>query len=129
MAPRSGTHFPPPGDATAVHPYVYLAAAIAAEVTGTTALKLSEGFSNPAPSVVVLAGYASSFYFLGLVLEELPVGVVYATWAAVGIVATAAVGVLAFDETVDAAGLAGLALVVAGVVLLNVVSDAYAPAH
>ncbi|MFC3477357.1 DMT family transporter [Halobacterium litoreum] len=110
-------------------PYVYLAAAIAAEVAGTTALKLSEGFSNPAPSAVVVAGYASSFYFLGLVLEELPVGVVYATWAAVGIAATALVGVVVFEESMDAAGLAGIALVVAGVGLLTLVSDAHAPAH
>lgn len=112
-----------------MHPYVYLAAAIAAEVTGTTALKLSEGFSNPVPSAVVVAGYASSFYLLGLVLEELPVGVVYATWAAVGIVATALVGVVVFEETVDVAAVVGIALVVAGVVVLNVVSDASAAAH
>ncbi|MCF2166151.1 multidrug efflux SMR transporter protein HsmR [Halobacterium salinarum] len=112
-----------------MHPYAYLAAAIAAEVAGTTALKLSEGFSNPAPSVVVLAGYVSSFYFLGLVLEELPVGVVYGTWAAVGIVATALVGVVVFEESVDVAGVVGLALIVAGVVVLNVASDAYTPAH
>ncbi|CAM2755220.1 MULTISPECIES: multidrug efflux SMR transporter protein HsmR [Halobacterium] len=112
-----------------MHPYAYLAAAIAAEVAGTTALKLSEGFSNPAPSVVVLVGYVSSFYFLGLVLEELPVGVVYGTWAAVGIVATALVGVVVFEESVDVAGVVGLALIVAGVVVLNVASDAYTPAH
>jgi small multidrug resistance pump len=116
-------------DSPDVHPYAYLAAAIAAEVAGTTALKLSEGFTNPVPSAVVVAGYASSFYLLGLVLEELPVGVVYATWAAVGIVATALVGVVVFEETVDVAAVVGIALVVAGVVVLNVVSDASAAAH
>ncbi|WP_336036361.1 DMT family transporter [Halobacterium yunchengense] len=109
--------------------YAYLAAAIAAEVTGTTALKLSEGLTEPAPSVAVVAGYAGSFYLLGLVLEELPVGVVYATWAGAGVVATAAVGVVVFDEAMDVAGVVGMALVVAGVLLLNLVSDAYAPAY
>lgn len=112
-----------------MQPYIYLAAAIAAEVAGTTALKLSDGFGNLVPSLFVVAGYGASFYFLGLVLEELPVGVVYATWAAVGIVATALVGVVVFEESLDVAGVVGMALVVAGVVLLNVVSEAYAPAH
>jgi small multidrug resistance pump len=106
-----------------------LAAAIAAEVTGTTALKLSDGFANPGPSLVVVAGYVASFYFLGLTLEELPVGLVYATWAAVGIVATVGVGVVVFDESLDPAAVLGVALLVAGVVVLNVFSDAYAPAH
>jgi small multidrug resistance pump len=109
-----------------MHPYLTLALAIAAEVTGTTALKASDGFSQPVPTAVVVVGYVGSFYLLGLTLEELPVGLVYATWAGVGIVATALVGVAVFEENVDAAG---MALVVAGVVALNVLSDAYAPAH
>ncbi|WP_251341428.1 DMT family transporter [Haloplanus halophilus] len=106
-----------------MNPYVLLAAAILSEVLGTTALKLSQGFSRPIPSLGVLVGYAAAFYCLSLALEELPVGVVYGTWAAVGIVAIAAIGVVAFDEQVDAAGAVGIALVVAGVYCLNVVSD------
>jgi len=112
-----------------MRPYLTLALAIAAEVTGTTALNASDGFSELLPTAVVVVGYVGSFYLLGLTLEELPVGLVYATWAAVGIVATALVGVVAFEENLDAAGVAGMALVVAGVVVLNVFSDAYAPAH
>lgn len=112
-----------------MRPYLTLALAIAAEVSGTTALKLADGFSNPVPTVVVVLGYVASFYFLGLTLESLPVGLVYATWAAVGIVATVLVGILAFDEALDLAGAVGLVLVVAGVVLLNVYSEAYSPAH
>lgn len=126
MAPGSRTLLSTVAVLQCVRPYVYLAAAIAAEVTGTTALKLSEGFTNPVPSAVVVAGYVGSFYLLGLVLEELPVGVVYATWAAVGIVATALVGVVFFDESLDPAGVLGMLLVVAGVVVLNAVSDAAA---
>lgn len=94
--------------------YLYLGVAIAAEVTGTTALKFSEGFTNAVPSLVVVVGYVGSFYLLSLTLQELPIGLVYATWSAIGIVAAA---------------LLGMALVVGGVVVLNVFSDAYNPAH
>ena len=109
--------------------YLYLGAAIAAEVTGTTALKFSEGFTNVVPSLVVVVGYVGSFYLLSLTLQELPIGLVYATWSAIGIVAAALLGVVLFDEPIDAAGLVGMALVVGGVVVLNLFSDAYSPAH
>ena len=105
-----------------MNPYALLAAAIASELVATVSLKLSEGFSNPLPSVGVVVGYGAAFVLLSLVLEELPVGLVYATWAALGIVGIAAVGVVAFGETVDLAGVAGIACIVLGVVLLNVVS-------
>jgi len=106
-----------------MNPYVVLGTAILAEVIGTTSLKLSQGFSRPLPSLGVLVGYGAAFYFLSLALEDLPVGVVYGTWAALGIVAIAAIGVVAFDEPVDIAGLVGLVLIVAGVYCLNVVSE------
>ncbi|MGB9987573.1 DMT family transporter [Salarchaeum japonicum] len=106
-----------------------LVAAIASEVVGTTALKLSDGFTDPLPSLVVVLGYGASFYALSLVLTDLPVGVVYATWAALGIVATATVGVLVFDETLDLPGVAGITFIIAGVVVLALFSDAYTPAH
>jgi len=112
-----------------MRPTLTLALAIAAEVTGTAALKASDGFTEPLPSAVVVVGYAGSFYLLGQTLEALPVGLVYATWAGLGIVATALVGVVVFEESVDLAAILGMALVVGGVVVLNVASDAYAPAH
>ena len=105
-----------------MNPYALLAAAIASELVATVSLKLSEGFSNPLPSVGVVVGYGAAFVLISLVLEELPVGLVYATWAALGIVGIAAVGVVAFGEQVDPAGLAGIACIILGVVLLNVVS-------
>ncbi|SEN47866.1 small multidrug resistance pump [Halorientalis persicus] len=105
-----------------MNPYALLAAAIASELVATVSLKLSEGFSNPLPSVGVVVGYGAAFVLLSFVLEELPVGLVYATWAALGIVGIAAVGVVAFGETVDLAGVAGIASIILGVVLLNVVS-------
>lgn len=109
--------------------YVYLAAAITAEVTGTTALKFSDGFSALVPTAVVVVGYVSSFYLLSLTLQELPIGLVYATWSAVGIVGAAGAGLVLFDESVDPAAVAGFVLILAGVVCLNVLSDAYTPAH
>ena len=108
--------------------YIYLTAAITAEVTGTTALKFSDGFSAVVPTIVVLIEYISSFYFLSLTLQKLPIGLVYATWSAVGIIGAAAIGIVLFEETIDVAGLVGIALIIAGVTVLNLVSEAYSPA-
>jgi small multidrug resistance pump len=109
--------------------YLYLGAAIAAEVTGTTALKFSDGFENLLPTLVVVVGYVGSFYLLSLTLQELPIGLVYATWSAVGIVAAALVGVAFFEESIDLAGVVGMALIVGGVLVLNLLSESYSPAH
>jgi len=103
-------------------PYALLGLAIVAEVIGTTALKLSQGFSRPLPSLGVVVGYGVAFYALSLALEELPVGLVYATWAAIGIVAISVLGVVVFGEQVDAAGVVGIGLILVGVYVLNVVS-------
>ena len=105
-----------------MNPYVLLAGAIAAELFGTTALKLSAGFSKPVPSLGVVVGYGVAFYLVSLTLEDLPVGLVYGTWAALGVVGVAAIGVVVFDETVDPAGVVGLGLIVAGVYCVNVLS-------
>lgn len=129
VAAGSTSDFPGAGIHSPMRPYLTLALAIAAEVTGTTALNASDGFTELLPSVVVVAGYVGSFYLLGLTLESLAVGLVYATWAGIGIVATALVGVLVFGEPIDGAAVVGFALVVAGVVVLNVFSETYAPAH
>ncbi|WP_049942979.1 MULTISPECIES: DMT family transporter [Haloarcula] len=106
-----------------MNPYVLLGAAIASELLGTTALKLSEGFSKPVPSLGVVLGYGAAFYLVSLTLEELPIGVVYGTWAALGIVGVAAIGTVVFDEPVDPVGVVGIALIVAGVYCLNVLSS------
>ncbi|WP_336363339.1 DMT family transporter [Halalkalicoccus salilacus] len=102
--------------------YLLLGAAILSEIIGTTSLKLSEGFSRPLPSLVVILGYGAAFYFLSLTLEELPIGIVYGTWAALGIVGIAAIGVVLFDEQMDFAGVVGILLIIAGVYCLNIIS-------
>lgn len=92
---------------------------LAAEVAGTLALKYTDGFTRPAPSLVVVAGYALSFWMLALVLEELPIGLTYAIWAAVGTALIAAIGIVALGEPAGTLKLASLALIIAGVVGLN----------
>lgn len=103
-------------------PYVYLAIAIVAEVIATSALKASEGFSKTLPSIVVVASYGIAFYCLSLTLRSVPVGVAYAIWSGVGIVLVTAVGWIAFGQKLDAPALIGMALIVAGVVVMQVFS-------
>lgn len=99
--------------------WLLLALAILAEVIGTSALKASMGFSRPWPSVVVVSGYGAAFYFLSLALRQIPVGVAYAVWSGTGTVLITLIGVLAFRQKIDAAGAIGIALIVAGVLVLN----------
>lgn len=104
--------------------WVFLATAIVAEVVATSALKASEGFSKPLPSLAVVAGYAVAFYFLSLTLKTIPVGVAYAIWSGLGVVLIALVGWLAFGQRLDLPALAGMALIVAGVLVMNLFSRA-----
>lgn len=102
--------------------YAYLAAAIVAEVIGTSALKASAGFTQTLPSVICVAAYSAAFYFLSLTLERIPVGIAYAIWSGVGIVLIALIGFFLFKQTLDAPALIGMALIVMGVVVMNVFS-------
>ena len=104
----------------AMGPYLLLAVAIAGEVTGTVSLKLSEGFSKVVPSILVIAGYGLAFLMLAQVLKTgLPVGVAYAIWAAAGVALVAIIGAVFLGEGMTPTMIAGLALVIAGVVLLE----------
>ena len=99
--------------------WVYLGIAIVSEVIGTSALKSSESFTRLYPSLVVLVGYLLSFYALSLTLETIPVGVAYAVWSGVGIILVSLVGLLVYGQKLDLAALVGIALIAAGVVVLN----------
>lgn len=107
-------------------PWMLLAIAILAEVVGTSALKASEGFSRPWPSVVVVLGYAVAFYCLSLVLRSIPVGVAYAIWSGLGIVLITLVAWVVYDQTIDLPALLGMGLIIAGVLVLNLFSKAAA---
>lgn len=104
--------------------YALLAAAICAEVVATTALARSDSFTRLWPSVLTVVGYALAFYFLSWPIRVLPTGVIYAIWSGLGIVLITAVAWLWAGERLDAAALLGLGLIVAGVVVINVFSDA-----
>ena len=104
--------------------YLYLAIAILAEVIGTSALKAAEGFTRPLPSLVVAVGYGTAFYFLSLALKVIPVGIAYAIWSGVGVALITLIGWIVFKQRLDAPALAGLALIVAGVVVIQVFSGA-----
>lgn len=102
--------------------WIFLGIAIVAEVVATTGLKASEGFTRLWPSVLVITGYAVAFYFLSITLKEIPVGLAYAIWAGLGIVLVAFIGWLVYGQTLDAASVIGMALIIAGVVVINVFS-------
>ncbi|MFE7131953.1 DMT family transporter [Streptomyces sp. NPDC057638] len=99
--------------------YGMLAAAIVAEVAGTTAMKYSEGFTRLWPSVITVVGYVVAFSLLAQALKTLSVGTAYAIWAGIGTAAVAAIGMAFLGETASLAKFAGIALVIAGVVVLN----------
>ena len=104
--------------------WVYLGLAIVSEVIATASLKSTEGFTRLVPSIVVLVGYSAAFYFLSLTLDTIPIGVAYAVWSGVGVATITLVSFLVYDQKIDAAGLLGIGLIVAGVVVLRLVSEA-----
>ena len=106
----------------AASPHLYLGTAILAEVTATSALKSADGFTRLWPSLIVVAGYALSFFFLSLTLRSIPIGVVYAIWSGAGIVLIATVGWLLFKQTLDTPALVGMGMIIAGVAVINLLS-------
>ncbi|HEY8066303.1 MAG TPA: multidrug efflux SMR transporter [Methylosinus sp.] len=102
---------------------VYLVVAILSEVVGTSALKASEAFSKPLPSIIVVIGYGVSFFLLSLALRSIPVAVAYAIWSGVGQALIALVAWLAFRQTLNAGEMAGMGFIIAGVVVLSLSSQ------
>lgn len=102
--------------------YGSLLAAILCEVAGTTALKASEGFTRPLPTLVMAIGYGCSFYLLTIVMRAMPVGVAYAVWSGLGIVLISLVGFCVFGQRLDFPACIGLALIIAGVLVINLFS-------
>jgi small multidrug resistance pump len=102
-------------------PYValILGLAIISEVIATSALKLSDGFTRLTPSLVTLVGYAIAIYLLSLTLRTIPVGLAYALWSGIGIVFIAIIGLVWFKQTLDLPAVVGIALILAGVVIVN----------
>lgn len=102
--------------------YVYLAVAIGFEVVATSALKETDGFTRLWPSLLAMGGYALAFYFLSIPLRTMPVGVVYALWSGVGILFITSIGWVWFRQALDLPALIGIALIMAGVLVINLFS-------
>jgi small multidrug resistance pump len=102
--------------------YLYLAIAIVAEVIATTALKAVEGLSKPLPLTLVVLGYGIAFWMLSLVMKSIPVGVTYAIWSGLGIVLISIAGLLVYGQKLDLAALLGIALIIAGVLVIQLFS-------
>jgi small multidrug resistance pump len=102
--------------------YIYLIVAIAAETIGTSAIQASQQFTRLWPSVLVVVAYAASFYFMSLALKVMPVGVVYAIWSGLGIVLIALIGRVVFGQRLDWPAMAGLALIIAGILIIHIFS-------
>lgn len=106
--------------------YLYLATAIVFEVIGSSFIKASDGFTKLIPTVCTIAAFVICFYALSIALRTIPLGIAYATWAGLGIVLTALVSVFIFKQSIDWPAIAGMALIIAGVVVINVFSKSVA---
>ena len=100
-------------------PWILLLLAIGSEVIGTSCLKLSQGFSRPIPTLVVLAAYSTSMLLLSRVVQTIPLGITYALWSGIGIIAIVLVGLLAYKQVPSAGQLIGISMITAGVIIVN----------
>lgn len=103
--------------------WVYLGIAILGEVVGTSALKAADGFTRPGPALITVAGFAVALFFLGLSLRTVPIGIAYAIWSGLGIVLISAIGFAWYGQALDRAALAGIGLILAGVLVIQLFSD------
>jgi multidrug transporter EmrE-like cation transporter len=99
---------------------LFLVLAIASEVAGTAGLKASQGFGRMGPSALAVIGYALAFYFLAQSLRYIPLGIAYAIWSGLGTVGSVLLGLLVWKEILGPIHVLGIALIVVGVVVLNV---------
>lgn len=103
-------------------PWLFLGIAITGEVIGTTALKASNGFTKWGYGGLALLSYAVSFYFLAIILKTVPIGVAYAIWSGAGVALVTFIGVVALGQKLDLYAFLGIGLIVAGVMVLNLLS-------
>jgi small multidrug resistance pump len=102
--------------------YLLLAFAIACEICATSCLKLTDGYTRLLPTIGVAVGYVLSFVLLGRALKHIPVSVAYAVWSGAGTAAVACIGAVAFGESLGRPQWTGIALIIVGVVVLNIPS-------
>lgn len=102
--------------------YIYLAIAVFGEVVATSSLKASAEFTRLVPSILVVVGYSAAFYFMMLTLRTIPVGITYAIWSGLGIVLVAVVAAVWYKQIPDVPAMLGMALIIAGVVVIQLFS-------
>ena len=103
-----------------MNPFLILAVSIGAEVTATLALKAADGFTRPVPSVIVALGYGTALWLMSTSMDMLPIGIVYAIWAGVGMVGAALGGAILFGEAISLTMILGIAVIALGVTILAV---------
>jgi small multidrug resistance pump len=103
--------------------WLALAIAIVAEVCATTALKVSNEFTRLWPSLIVVAGYGTAFYFMALSMRVLPVGIMYAIWSGMGIVLVSIIGWVVYRQVLDVPAIVGMGLIISGAIVINVFSQ------
>lgn len=99
--------------------YIYLAGAIIFEVTGTTMLNLSDGFTNPMPTIVMAVCFALSFASLIFALKAIPLSLAYSIWAGLGTAGAGMIGIFLFNEVLSPINIIGLFVIIIGVVIMN----------
>lgn len=104
--------------------WIYLIAAIGFEIVATSALKATDGFTRAIPTAVTVTCYVAAFFCLSVALRTIPMGIVYAIWSGVGIVAISAIGLVLYRQQLDAAALVGIGLILAGTLVINLFSHA-----
>ena len=102
--------------------YVFLAIAIISEVAATSALAASRGMTRAGPIAVMVVGYTIAFLCLAMTVRTIPVGVAYAIWSGAGIVLISLVGLVWFNQTLDAPAVVGLGFIATGVVIVQTLS-------
>ncbi|MBO9313031.1 MAG: multidrug efflux SMR transporter [Chloroflexus sp.] len=102
--------------------WLFLLIAILTEVVATSALKASAGFTRLLPSLIVVIGYAISFYAMSLALEAIPVGIAYAVWSGIGIVLITVAAWILYGQRLDLWAMIGIGFIIVGVIILNLLS-------
>ena len=103
--------------------YIFLGIAIVLEITGTSLVKDTEGFTRWIPSIICLVTICFSYYLMSHVVSFVPVGITYATWSGLGIAAITAIGVFKYNQIPNIPTIIGLILIIVGVIIINTMND------
>ena len=108
---------------TLTQAYIFLIVSILLEITATGSLKATEGFTRWIPSLISVAAISGCMFLMSHVMKILPVSITYATWSGIGIVALTLIGIIKYKQVPNLATIFGLALIIIGVVIVNVMND------